>query len=114
MWEKMPSCALPTSLTATPPPKRTTSLAGAREAICRSESKKRFLVKTQNASFIFSGNVDDCVNVKDKKIRRRGRLRAVRLERRSEFATDRDCSPDAPDASEWRRESRFGLMATLL
>src|SRR5437773_11502564 len=71
----MPSCAPPTSLTATLPRKRTTSLAGASGAICRSESKKRFLAKTQNASFIFSGNVDDCVNVKGKKIRPRGPLK---------------------------------------
>src|SRR6266705_1629199 len=70
----MPSCAPPTSLTATLPRKRTTSLAGASGAICRSE-KKRFLAKTQNASFIFSGNVDDCVNVKGKKIRPRGPLK---------------------------------------
>jgi len=36
------------------------------EKCTESESKKRFLAKTQNASFIFSGNVDDCVNVKGK------------------------------------------------
>ena len=53
--------------TATPPQKKTTSLAGARGAICRNESRKRSLAKTPNASFVYSENADGGLgNEKDK------------------------------------------------
>src|SRR5262249_2613828 len=52
MSERMASCARLTSLTAIPPRKRTTSVAGARGAICRNESRRRSLAKTPNASFV--------------------------------------------------------------
>src|SRR5262245_23832401 len=55
MSERMASCARLTSLMAIPPRKRTTSVAGAREAICRNESRRRSLGKTPNASFVSRG-----------------------------------------------------------
>src|SRR5919108_5385499 len=61
MWERMPSCAPLTFLMATPPQKRTMSLAGASEAICRSESRRSSLAKTPSASFVSrDGTCDKC------------------------------------------------------
>jgi uncharacterized protein len=41
------------------------SVAGARGATCRSESRKRSSAKTPNCSFAFSGTADDWVNVSE-------------------------------------------------
>jgi len=46
--------------------KRTTSVAGATRATCRSESRKRSSAKTPNASFAFSETANHWLNVKGK------------------------------------------------